>query len=145
MAATTEVLTEAECRALLAEEEVGRVAYVDVDGYPVVVPVNFVIDGDLIAIRSDLGSKLDRIPLHRVAFEVDRTDRSNHAGWSVLVCGSGQDVTNAIGDRYDALRQRSLPTWAPGEKAHWLTIDITRISGRRIRPNPEVTSDRGSD
>jgi nitroimidazol reductase NimA-like FMN-containing flavoprotein (pyridoxamine 5'-phosphate oxidase superfamily) len=142
MTVSITVLTEAECRALLAEQEVGRVAYVDVDGYPVVVPVNYVIDGDLIAIRSDLSAKLDLIPLHRVAFEVDSTERWNHTGWSVLVHGYGQDVTNAIGDRYEALRQRGLATWAPGNKAHWLTIEITRITGRRIQRDPVVTTEK---
>ena len=58
MTATThvEVLTEAECRRLLAEHDVGRVAFVD-DDWPVVLPVNYVIDNDVIAIRTDAGSE----------------------------------------------------------------------------------------
>ncbi len=133
MAVTTEfeVLSEAECRRLLAEQEVGRVAFVDGD-FPVVLPVNFVIDGDLIAIRTDLGAKSDRVPLHRVAFEVDGIERWSHSGWSVLVQGFGQDVTDAVGVRYEDLRRRGLSIWPPGEKEHWLTIEIQRISGRRI-------------
>jgi uncharacterized protein len=133
MAATStfEVLTEAECRRLLAEQEVGRVAFVDGE-FPIVLPVNFVIDGDEIAIRTDLGAKLDRIPLHRVAFEVDGVEQWNHSGWSVLVQGFGQDVTDAVGRRYEDLRRRGLSTWPPGEKEHWVTIQIHRISGRRI-------------
>jgi nitroimidazol reductase NimA-like FMN-containing flavoprotein (pyridoxamine 5'-phosphate oxidase superfamily) len=133
MTATTtfEVLTEAECRRLLADQEVGRVAFVERD-FPVVLPVNFVIDGEEIAIRTDLGSKFDRIPLHRVAFEVDGLERWSQSGWSVLVQGFGQDVTDAVGLRYEDLRRRSLATWLPGEQQHWLTIQIQRISGRRI-------------
>jgi nitroimidazol reductase NimA-like FMN-containing flavoprotein (pyridoxamine 5'-phosphate oxidase superfamily) len=138
MIATFEVLTEAECRRLLAEQEVGRVAFSSDEGFPVVLPVNFVIDGDLIAIRSDLGSKTDQIPLHRVAFEVDGVERWNHSGWSVLVQGYGQDVTDAIGHRYEDLRRRGVATWAPGDKTHWLTIDIHRISGRRIVTKPDA-------
>ena len=49
---TIEVLSEAECRRLLAHEEVGRVAFVDRD-FPVVVPVNYVLDGNSIAIHTD--------------------------------------------------------------------------------------------
>src|ERR1700730_16276347 len=114
MTATTtfEVLTEAECRRLLAEQEVGRVAFVERD-FPVVLPVNFVIDGDEIAIRTDLGAKFDQIPLHRVAFEVDGLEPANHGGWSVLVQGFGQDVTDAVGFRYEDLRRRSLSSWLP--------------------------------
>src|SRR5436190_33518 len=82
--ASFEALTEAECRRLLAEQEVGRVAFVDHD-YPVVLPVNYVIDGNAIAIHSDVGTKFDQIPLHHVAFQVDGFDRWNRSGWSVLV------------------------------------------------------------
>jgi nitroimidazol reductase NimA-like FMN-containing flavoprotein (pyridoxamine 5'-phosphate oxidase superfamily) len=134
MATTTtfEVLPEHECRRLLAEQEVGRLGFVDGDGFPVVLPVNFVIDGDLIAVRSDLGTKMAHVPLHKVAFEVDGIDVERRAGWSVLVQGFGQDVTDAVGRRYEDLRRRSLVTWPPGEKAHWLTVDITTIAGRRV-------------
>ena len=128
---TVEVLSEAECRRLLAAEEVGRVAFVDRD-FPVVLPVNYVLDGDAIAIHTDAGAKFDRIPLHRVAFEVDGVERWNQSGWSVLVQGFGQDVTDALGSRYEDLRRHGIETWLPGERSRWLTIDIQRISGRRI-------------
>lgn len=128
---TIEVLSEAECRRLLAEQEVGRVAFVDRD-FPVVLPVNYVLDGNSIAIHTDRGTKFDSIPMHRVAFEVDGIERWNHSGWSVLVQGFGQDVSDAIGTRYEDLRRRGLTSWLPGERSHWVTIDIQRISGRRI-------------
>jgi nitroimidazol reductase NimA-like FMN-containing flavoprotein (pyridoxamine 5'-phosphate oxidase superfamily) len=130
--ATFEVLDEAECRRLLAIEQVGRIAFVGDDGFPAVLPVNFLVDGDLVAIRSDLGAKTANVPLQRVAFEVDGIDVDTQTGWSVLVQGYGQDVTDALGRRYEDLRRRTLPTWAPGERGHWLTIDIGRMSGRRI-------------
>jgi nitroimidazol reductase NimA-like FMN-containing flavoprotein (pyridoxamine 5'-phosphate oxidase superfamily) len=134
-----EVLSEAECRRLLGEHHVGRVAFVDHD-YPVVLPVNYVVDGNAIAIRTDAGAKLDAIPLHRVAFEIDGVEEWNHTGWSVLVQGFGQDVSDAIGARYEELRAHGPETWVPGERSHWLTIDIQRISGRRIQRRPGVTS-----
>ncbi len=135
---TIEVLSEAECRRLLAEQEVGRVAFVDRD-FPVVLPVNYVLDGNSIAIHTDRGTKFDQIPLHRVAFEVDGIERWNHSGWSVLVQGFGQDVSDAIGTRYEDLRRRGLTTWLPGERSHWVTIDIRRISGRRIATKMGIT------
>jgi uncharacterized protein len=135
---TVEVLSEAECRRLLAEQEVGRVAFVDRE-FPVVLPVNYVLDGNAIAIHTDRGSKFDQIPLQRVAFEVDGIERWNHSGWSVLVQGFGQDVSDALGSRYEDLRRRGLVSWLPGERSHWLTIDIQRISGRRIVTRMGVT------
>jgi nitroimidazol reductase NimA-like FMN-containing flavoprotein (pyridoxamine 5'-phosphate oxidase superfamily) len=129
-----EVLDEAECRRLLAGQEVGRVAFVGADGFPVVLPVNYVVDGDLVALRTESGAKADHLPLHRVAFEVDGFERWNESGWSVLVQGYGQEVTDAVGERFADLRRRGLATWAPGQKDRWLTIDIHRISGRRIVP-----------
>jgi uncharacterized protein len=126
-----EVLSEADCRRLLAEQEVGRVAFVDKD-FPVILPVNYVVDGNAIAIHTDVGAKFASIPLHRVAFEVDGIEEWNRSGWSVLVQGFGQDVSDALGARYEDLRRRGLDTWLPGERSRWLTIDIQRISGRRI-------------
>ena len=138
-AVTLEVLDEVECRRLLARTDVGRVAFVGADGFLVVLPVNYVVDGDLVALRSASGAKADYLPLHRVAFEVDSFERWSESGWSVLVQGHGQDVTDAVGERFEDLRRRGLTTWAPGEKGHWLTIDIHRISGRRIvAPSREV-------
>ena len=138
---TVEVLDEAECRRLLARQEVGRVAFVDGDGFPVVLPVNYVVDGDLIALRTDSGAKADHLPLHRVAFEVDGFEGVDETGWSVLVQGYGQDVTDAIGERFADLRRRGIAPWAPGQRERWLTIDIHRISGRRIvaPAEPELT------
>jgi nitroimidazol reductase NimA-like FMN-containing flavoprotein (pyridoxamine 5'-phosphate oxidase superfamily) len=138
--ATIEVLSEAECRRLLDENHVGRVAFLD-NEYPVVLPVNYIVDGDAIAIRTDIGAKLDAIPLNRAAFEIDGFEQWNHSGWSVLVQGFGQDVSDAIGPRYEALRKSGPELWAPGDRAHWLTISINRISGRRIVRRPGPTSE----
>ena len=136
---TVEVLSEAECRRLLAahhrlgnlvdDQEVGRVAFVDRD-FPVVLPVNYVLDGNAIAIHTDRGTKFDWIPLHRVAFEVDGIERWNHSGWSVLVQGFGQDVSDAIGMRYEDLRRRGLTTWLPGERSHWVTNSSSACRAR---------------
>jgi hypothetical protein len=32
-----------------------------------------------------------------------------------------------------------LTTWLPGERSHWVTIDIQRISGRRIATKMGIT------
>jgi uncharacterized protein len=139
-AAEYEVLSEPECRDLLAHADVGRVAFVDGE-FPVVLPVNYLLDDDVILIRSDVGAKNDRIPRNAVAFEVDAFERWNHSGWSVLVQGYGRDVTDAVGARYDQLRQRAIDTWAPGERPRWLTIEIRAMSGRRITASMGTSSE----
>jgi uncharacterized protein len=127
-----EELSSDVCRHLLANEVVGRIAFVDDDGYPVVLPVNYHLDGDRIVVRTDPGSKLDRVPLRRVAFEVDHLAPTVTSGWSVLVRGHGREVTSALGPPFDAMRDAPADFWAPGPKQHWLAISIERITGRRI-------------
>ena len=53
-----EELDDTECRKLLAERHLGRLAIPDFGG-PVIFPVNYVFDRDLIVFRTDPGSKLD--------------------------------------------------------------------------------------
>jgi nitroimidazol reductase NimA-like FMN-containing flavoprotein (pyridoxamine 5'-phosphate oxidase superfamily) len=129
-----DVLSEEACRHLLANEQVGRIAFVDTAGYPVVLPVNYVLDGDLIVFRTDTGAKLDQVPQRRVAFEVEHLALACHSGWSVLVQGLGQDLTDAAGPAYEQLRQRRMDLWAPGDKSHWVAVEVHHITGRRIPP-----------
>jgi len=132
-----DVLSDEACRHLLSNEQVGRIAFVDAAGYPVVLPVNYVVDGDFIVFRTDPGAKFDLVPLRRVAFEVEHLAPACRSGWSVLVQGLGQDLTDAVGSAFEQLRRRHVDLWAPGDKAHWLAVEIHHISGRRIRPRDE--------
>jgi nitroimidazol reductase NimA-like FMN-containing flavoprotein (pyridoxamine 5'-phosphate oxidase superfamily) len=130
--ASLEVLTDEVCRFLLTTEEVGRVAFLDADDYPVVLPVNYFLDRDFVVFRTAPGTKLREIPLARVAFEVDHLAPANRSGWSVLVQGHGEDVTNAVDPSHATLREANVEPWAPGDKERWVAIQIHRITGRRI-------------
>jgi nitroimidazol reductase NimA-like FMN-containing flavoprotein (pyridoxamine 5'-phosphate oxidase superfamily) len=125
-------LTPDACTRLLAAEEVGRLAFAGDDGYPVVLPVNYRLDGALIVFRTAEGMKLESVPLRRVAFEVDRLDPSMRTGWSVLVRGHAMEVTSALGEPYESLRSAPLAPWAPGPKEHWVAVEIESITGRQI-------------
>lgn len=70
-----------ECRRRLRENDLGCVAIVSGD-HPVILPVNDVIHGDLIVVRTDSGKKLAEIPMRIVAFAIDGGGTS-----SVLVQG----------------------------------------------------------
>lgn len=124
------VLDEAECRQLLGRAAVGRVA-VTVGAVPAVFPVNFALmDGDIV-FRTGAGTKLDAA-VHQavVAFEVDHVDPVYHEGWSVLVVGMADEVT----DPAERGRALSLPLrpWGEGHRDHVVRIRAELVSGRRI-------------
>ena len=83
---SVEWLDRDECLRLLAADEVGRLAVV-VGHAPMIVPVNYRLDGDRVVFRSDPGTKVDYGLRSPVAFEIDGIDRAAHTGWSVVVTG----------------------------------------------------------
>jgi len=90
-----EVLDAGECLDLLASGEVGRVGVV-VDGQPLIFPVNYVLDGQFVVVHTHLGPMLSGASQASVAFEVDSFDAMTRSGWSVLVQGMANDVTDAF-------------------------------------------------
>ena len=129
----TEILERAECFHLLADRPIARLG-LSMDALPVVIPVNFVVDGDHIVVRTTAGSKLNAALRHAVvAVEVDDYDPMSHAGWSVLVRGTSW----VIDDPHEVERVRNLPLrpWANEDADRWIGVSIDMISGRRIRPN----------
>src|SRR6516165_11352239 len=78
-----EILDRAECLHLLSGSVLGRIA-VTVGALPVILPVNFLLDGDRILIRTGKGTKLEAATRDAVvAFEVDDVEPFSHSGWSV--------------------------------------------------------------
>lgn len=120
-----------ECLRLLADQQVGRLA-VSVQGQPIIFPVNYVVDGDVVVFRSDPGTKLDGATLARVAFEIDHVNTELKQGWSVVVQGVGRYITDALDEPAERRRNLPLETWAPGEKQHWVEILNPQITGRRL-------------
>ncbi|MFF9002186.1 helix-turn-helix domain-containing protein [Streptomyces achromogenes] len=123
-------LGEEDCRRLLSTHGVGRIA-VSTDGAPVVVPVNYSVVDDAIVFRTQAGTVslqgLDR----EVAFEVDRVDDALSQGWSVVVHGAAEQVTDPDAVRRLAERAYSAP-WAGGERDVWVRIGMSALTGRRI-------------
>ncbi|WP_156724875.1 helix-turn-helix domain-containing protein [Streptomyces apocyni] len=125
-------LSETECRRLLSTHGIGRVAIVSPDG-PGIFPVNYVVAGNEIAFRTEGDALLARAAGTQVAFEVDHIDDVMKTGWSVLVVGAVEGVTDAEAlRRLDAVA-RSLP-WAGGDRTYWMSITPVRITGRRAVP-----------
>ena len=90
-----EVLDRATCLELLAHHGfVGRLGFV-VDGRPIILPVNYIVDGDSVVFCTASGTKLNTIRGGaNVAFEVDDSVPLHHSGWSVLVQGHADLVTD---------------------------------------------------
>ena len=80
-------LTADECLMLAASKPVGRLAWAGPQG-PTVVPVNYVLAGRRVHIRTAAYSALARECADSlVAFEVDDFDADSRSGWSVLMRG----------------------------------------------------------
>ena len=126
-----EELDNTECRRLLAERHLGRLAIPDFGG-PVIFPVNYVFDQDLVIFRTDPGSKLDAATEREaVAFEVDAIEEATRTGWSVVVRGTLADITDPA--HLERLRALPLYPWAPGEKSRYVRVRPFSITGRRIK------------
>jgi nitroimidazol reductase NimA-like FMN-containing flavoprotein (pyridoxamine 5'-phosphate oxidase superfamily) len=136
MTAATEMLLleRPECLRLLAATGVGRVV-VNVPGWehPLIRPVNYVFDepSQCVLLRSALGSKLYALLCSAtVAFEIDGIDHAENVGWSVIITGVCEEIT----DTSELRRVAALgfEPWAPGPKGHWIGIRANVVSGRRI-------------
>jgi nitroimidazol reductase NimA-like FMN-containing flavoprotein (pyridoxamine 5'-phosphate oxidase superfamily) len=119
-----------ECQTLLATHGVGRLA-VSTDDGPLVLPINYSVVDGAIVFRTEPDSTPARASGHRVAFEVDRIDDAFSRGWSVLVRGDAQTVSDPEAARRLTERAYSEP-WAGGHRDLWMRIDPHGITGRRI-------------
>ena len=126
-----EVIDADECLRLLAAEEIGRVAVV-VGATPMILPVNYALDGDAIAFRTMPGSRLD-VGQGHAAFEVDHFDKDLHAGWSVLVTGHLEAVSWYQAKDMRRMQELTVTPWAGGDRHLWLRLRPSFITGRVVR------------
>jgi nitroimidazol reductase NimA-like FMN-containing flavoprotein (pyridoxamine 5'-phosphate oxidase superfamily) len=131
-----ETLPRDECFRLVKSQGIGRLAVATPGTSPLVVPVNYLVDGEAIVFRSGVGSKLRALRGTPVSFEVDEFDVLRRTGWSVLVRGSAYETTNW------EIEHLAVEPWAPGDKDHWIRIVPEAVSGRRITL-PDLTVDLG--
>jgi len=127
------VLPRAECLRLLATNRFGRLAVALDNGTPVIRPVNYMFHepSQSVVFRTSDGSKLYAvIKAGEAAFEIDGVDEGSRTGWSVIVSGVAEEVTNPSDVRHlDAL---GVAPWAPGRRRRWVRIRARTITGRRI-------------
>jgi uncharacterized protein len=125
-------IPEEKCRDLLASSVLGRVAVI-VAGRPEIFPVNHVYDrsSGSIMLPTNPGTKLHAaLDWPWTAFEVDGLDPDGAGGWSVLVVGRAEEVTDP--DDIARVVARRHARWRAGDQMHWLRIVPSKVTGRRI-------------
>ncbi len=119
-----------ECLDLVARHDLGRLA-INQEGGPLVFPVNYVVEGGTVVFRTTMGTKLAAADEHAtVSFQVDRIDRDEGVGWSVLIRGRLQEVVR--GDELDRLAELDLEPFAGGRRSHWVRVMARSVTGRLI-------------
>ncbi len=128
---TLRELSPRECWDLVAHGGVGRIATTTDEG-PIVLPVNFVVDGDTLVIRTSAYGVLGRLDrAAELAFEVDRLDEAMREGWSVLFVGDMVRIEDPE-EVATLWRDRDPGPWAGGVRNLFLRIQPRRVTGRRI-------------
>ena len=127
----SEDLTEAQCWTLLAGTGTGRVAYQD-NGRVLVFPVNYVVHDQGVYFRTARDGVLGGGPEHQNAsFQIDHHDSGRMEGWSVLLSGRAEPVTDA--DLLTELWGRRMDEpWGGGQRDVFIGIEPGLLTGRRV-------------
>lgn len=123
-----EVLSVEECWSLLRAEEFARLAYRLVDEVHL-VPLNYVVEGEGLLMRTASGNKLLAAALHSdVALEIDWHDDT--AAWSVVARGRLRRLEEHEHHRLDGLARQP---WVPTLKYDVVELVPSVVTGRRFR------------
>jgi nitroimidazol reductase NimA-like FMN-containing flavoprotein (pyridoxamine 5'-phosphate oxidase superfamily) len=126
-----EMLSPRECRSYLATAGVGRVA-VTVGALPAIHTVSFLLHQGRLLFRMAQRSPLRHaVAGSVVAFSADNFGEGRQEGWSVLVRGVGEEVT----DELAAERMRALPLRSHSDAPDrdcFLCLPLTQVSGSRV-------------
>ncbi|APT85367.1 pyridoxamine 5'-phosphate oxidase family protein [Corynebacterium aquilae] len=122
------VLDRTDALNRMSEVSLGRIVVRRKDDMDI-FPVNYVIDNEIIYLRTAEGNKLFSLALNNdVLFEADHVD-NGHA-WSVVVKGRAEVLKDAEAIHHaDSL---PLKPWVPTLKYNYVTITPTEVSGREF-------------
>jgi nitroimidazol reductase NimA-like FMN-containing flavoprotein (pyridoxamine 5'-phosphate oxidase superfamily) len=126
-----EPMTRDACWARLRAGTLGRIGVVS-GREPLVLPVNYAVDGDRLVFRTGAGTKFHAMVVgNPISLEIDDADDVYHTGWSVLAVGTAHEVTDpAELDRL--VRTVRMRPWAEGDKSHWMVLAPDRVTGREL-------------
>ena len=123
-------LDRAESLRLLAAKKVGRLAFVN-DGAPMIMPMNFTLADERVIFRTLAHGLGARAVGGEVAFEVDDIDDFLEAGWSVVVSGTAELLSE---EELTKLRGDAPEPWAEGPRTLFVAIHVSQVSGRQLIP-----------
>jgi len=127
-------LSTEECMSRLASVPFGRVVFTQ-RALPAIRPVNHLVDNGHVIIRTNLGTGIGSAAGRGtvVAYEADAIDAASRTGWSVVVTGVAQVVT----DPADLARyQDLLQPWIGGDRNHVVRIPAELVTGYELVPEP---------
>jgi hypothetical protein len=126
------VLDRGQCLAFLPSVRIGRVIlHGATPGPAAVLPVNFVLDGDQIVIRTGEGTILAAARSGAyVTFQADAIEETDGGrGWSVTVAGPAHEATGTVRHWLEGL---PLAPIAGGTREHFVLIAAESIEGRWV-------------
>ncbi len=119
------------CRTLIAKGGIGRVVVWSKRG-PIALPVNFATSQDDIVFRTSADSELvHALTGGPISFEVDHIDDALTEGWSVLISGHAQVITDP--DELASAQGLGIHPWASGARDVYVRLTPTQTTGRTIR------------
>lgn len=123
-------LERQEALDLVAGVQLGRVAFSH-RALPTIRPVNHLVDGGDIIIRTHAGSVLmgHALVSDVVAYEVDQIDPVERTGWSVVITGTATRVSDAS----ELVEfQKLLTPWVEGDLGQVVRIRPGIVTGYRL-------------
>lgn len=128
-------LTRADCLQLVGSVPFGRIVFTS-RALPAVRVVNHLMLGEQIIIRASLGAAISSEADGTgtvVAYEADLFDPAERLGWSVVVVGRANRVTDT---ELAARCRESLSPWVDGETDQVIAIAADLVTGYRMIPVP---------
>jgi hypothetical protein len=125
---TDSVMTAENCRQLLTSGRVARTAFVDDDGRPGLVVMNYMLPGQHVLLQTSADTRLalqtSGGPIDAL-LEVDSSSAAGRFGWSVIVTGSLS--------RDDSVAPHDRPApWRRGATGVALRLTVEELTGRRV-------------
>ncbi|MET0664653.1 MAG: pyridoxamine 5'-phosphate oxidase family protein [Acidimicrobiales bacterium] len=122
-------IAEEECWQLVSTRRWGHLLVV-VANHPELFPVDHLVDGRSLLVRTEEGTKLRAALGARVGFEVDQVDDDARLGWTVMLAGYANEVFDTR-ELELAEIDADEAVWT-GDRVHWLRIVPFKVSGRRL-------------
>ncbi len=123
-------IPKARCEDLLAGHKAGRVAWNSADG-PKIMPVTYQYWNGMVVFRTAPEGPLAALTRRtRVAFEIDDIDEKAETGWSVVVLGFSEGITQSY--TLSTLWRTGPVPWAGGVRNVFVTISPQSITGRAV-------------